>query len=130
MADGFDLFCEVSRGDRLPCPECGQTVKVQPLAFAESTCGRCRERNKEGRWPFGFFPLNDTLLQYLRMCDSTITDQRARVRQMDADNERLAQVTDSDYRARRQDILKEGLIHEQIPKVGFTKEWACLETTS
>ncbi len=124
VRDGYDLFCEVARGDRLPCPECGQEVKVAPLAFAEASCGRCRARNKEGRWTFGFFPLNDTLLQYLRSCDSTLTDQHGRVRAMDEENARREAIKEGDLTDERQAILKDGLIHEQIPKVGYTKDWA------
>ena len=123
-ADGFDLFLELTRGDRFPCPECGQELRVVPFQVAEATCSECRSRHRDGRWRVGFFPLNDALLQYLRLCDSTLTDQHARVRAMDADNARLDEVKDGDYRQNRQDILKDGLIHEQIPKVGYTKDWA------
>lgn len=117
---GFDLFCEVARGDRLPCPECGQLLKLTPFAFVEATCARCRDRQREGRWGVGFFPLNDSLLQYLRRCDTTLIDHRVLLRNLDEENARLEETREGDYTYQRQDILKEGIIHEQIPKVGWT----------
>lgn len=122
--DGYDLFLEVTRGDRMPCPECGHELHLTPLQIREAVCPRCRERERQGRWVMGFFPLNDSLLQYLRLCDSTLTDQHARVAALDEDNLRLDAVTEKDFTAKRQDILIDGLIHEQIPKVGYTKDWA------
>jgi len=64
IADGYDLLMEVAGGDRLPCPRCSATVKLPVQEMREAKCGRCRRTFRAVYWP-----LNDSLLQYLRYVD-------------------------------------------------------------
>lgn len=67
--DGYWRVMEVSPGDRRPCPTCGLTLKVPHLKFAEVTCTFCHVAGRDGRTMCGYFPLDESLLQYLRRTD-------------------------------------------------------------
>src|SRR5512133_3739880 len=41
--DGYALVCAVRDGDRMPCPTCGETLRVPILTFAETICPVCKK---------------------------------------------------------------------------------------
>lgn len=67
--DGYDFIVAIRRGDRMPCPHCGLTMKVAHLEMREASCEHCKVRGRDGRYPAVFYPLNHILIEHLRFID-------------------------------------------------------------
>ena len=67
--DGYWFICEVRPGTKMPCPSCKATLAVPVLEFAEVRCEQCISKGKDGRYPAGYFPLGEMLLEHLRRTD-------------------------------------------------------------
>lgn len=67
--DGYDLLFSVCSGDRMPCPQCGLTLRVPVMAVRETVCEHCKFHDKDGRYLAVYFPLGEALLEHLRLID-------------------------------------------------------------
>jgi len=67
--DGYLFVLAISVGDRKPCPRCGLTLHVPVKEFREISCDFCRIRGMEHKTSGGYFPLNDSLIDYLKSLD-------------------------------------------------------------
>lgn len=63
------LVCQVTPGDRIPCPECFLPLSVPHLRFKEVKCENCIRQGRDGRVTAGYFPLGTALLEHLRETD-------------------------------------------------------------
>lgn len=64
VKDGYMLWVEVAPGTTTPCPTCGGDMKAVPYEFTQVKCPVCGDKVATG-----FFPLNESLLDVLRMTD-------------------------------------------------------------
>jgi len=62
--DGYALVLTIAPGDREGCKHCSQTIKLPVFDFAETACPACGKLTRSCHWP-----LNDMLMQHLRMID-------------------------------------------------------------
>lgn len=67
--DGYLIVMAIRPGDRMPCPQCGLTIKVPVMQFGEAVCEYCRVKGYEGRHVASYWPLGDSLLDHLRKID-------------------------------------------------------------
>ena len=67
--DGYSFVMSVRAGDRMPCPKCGTDLKVPIMHTAEVRCGYCRMKGVDGRVKAAFYPLSETLIDYLKKID-------------------------------------------------------------
>lgn len=121
------LVCQVSPGDRIPCPECHLELPVPHLKFAEVTCGNCLRKGKDGRVTAGYFPLSNALLDHLRRTDPRRDAIRRLAAEADAANEKMLEEKSRQVRNDVQAITLEDFNKMfGIQSVGFTgkeKAW-------
>lgn len=67
--DGYAFVLAVQPREEMPCRGCGQLLGVPVRKFAEVRCEYCVYRGKDGRWGCGYFPLNESFIDYLRELD-------------------------------------------------------------
>ena len=53
----------------MPCPIDGTTLKVPVMETAEVKCDFCRMKGREGRFRAAYFPLSESLIDYLKKID-------------------------------------------------------------
>lgn len=88
--DGYAFVMSIRRGDRMPCPDCGFTLKVPVLHTAEVRCDYCRSRGRDGRHRAAYFPLDSELLfEHLRKIDPIRGYRDSLVRLADARNKAI-----------------------------------------
>jgi hypothetical protein len=75
--DGYWFVFAIRNGDRMACPACGLTIKVPVMEFKEAVCDHCRTKGRDGRYPAAFWPLNDRLIEHIRMIDPFRDDSAA-----------------------------------------------------
>lgn len=122
--DGYAFVMEVAAGDRVPCRGCGFPVKLPHLETREVPCGYCRARGHDRTVVGGYWPLGESLLDYLRASNPfrSTADRDAAERQArhaDAANAALLRKEDARADQHREDVLFDALLHT-IPKVGYT----------
>jgi len=97
--DGYDYVMSVRQGDRMPCPECGLTLKVPVRDTWQITCGYCKLKGRTTHVVAGFWPLDDTLIDHLRKIDpyrgaqkelTAVADQRNRLLLQAQENDAMA----------------------------------------
>jgi hypothetical protein len=64
--DGYAFVMAIRPGDRMPCPDCGLTLRVPVMQIAETTCDYCRYKGRYGRHSAAYFPLGDLLIEHLK----------------------------------------------------------------
>lgn len=68
--DGYAYVLSIAQGDRMCCPECQwKELRVPVKEFADIRCDFCASLGKQGRVVAGYFPLDDSLIQHLKMID-------------------------------------------------------------
>lgn len=76
--DGYWLVMEIQAGDRMPCKglvdahtnqRCGLTLSVPTRKTAEVVCQACKRKGRDGRQMACYWPLDECLLEYLRLGD-------------------------------------------------------------
>jgi hypothetical protein len=120
LKDGYFYVMSIRNGDRMPCPKCGGTLQVPLRQIRELSCGSCRTRGYEHRVSAGYFPLDDTLITYLRMIDPLRGASKELRNKIDKHN---ADFTD----AQRQKVLDQATAagHDDfnriagIPQIGY-----------
>ncbi len=98
LRDGYFYVMSVRNGDRMPCPRCAHTLKVPLRQIRELSCAPCRGRGVEHRVSAGYFPLDNSLIDYLKMIDPMRGASKEMRSKIDAHNEKFTQ-------AQRQAIL-------------------------
>jgi hypothetical protein len=82
LKDGYFYVMSIRNGDRMPCPKCHHTLKVPIREVRELKCGACEARGQDYRVIAGYYPLDDQLLNYLKMIDplrGASKEMRARI---------------------------------------------------
>jgi hypothetical protein len=68
--DGYAFVLSIRQGDRMPCPDCGFSLRVPVLRTEEVRCDYCRSRGRDGRHRAAYYPLDsEKLFEHLRMID-------------------------------------------------------------
>lgn len=67
--DGYMYVMTVRPGDRMRCPDCNSTLKVPIMRTAETICGYCKMKGRDGRHVAAYYPLGDTLIDHLKKID-------------------------------------------------------------
>lgn len=121
LRDGYFYVMSVRNGDRMPCPKCAYTLKVPLRAIKELSCPQCKLRGVEHRVSAGFFPLDNSLIDYLKMIDpmrGASRELRDKINKHNADFTRAQQqkVLDDAVAAGSDDFARIA----GIPSVGYT----------
>lgn len=70
LKDGYFYVMSIRNGTTMPCPKhCGTDLQVPVHEIRELSCPTCRAKGVEHRVSAGFYPLDDRLIDYLRMID-------------------------------------------------------------
>ena len=67
--DGYLYLFSVRPGTKMPCPRCRHELSVPVAKIQEISCASCKLHGREHRVIAGYFPLNDTLIDHLKMLD-------------------------------------------------------------
>ena len=116
--DGYDFVMAIRPGDRMPCPTCGQTLRVPIMETAEVSCGLCIGKNRDMRLFAAYFPLGETLIDYLRRIDP-LSDG---VRRQAADIDKARHQLEASKERAADGALHDGLVDaaiDQIPAWGY-----------
>lgn len=84
--DGYHYVLSIQPGTRMACPRCASELAVPVCEFREVTCAWCKLQGYEHRVSAGYFPLNDTLLEYLQRLDPEHEASRATRAHVDRHN--------------------------------------------
>lgn len=106
--DGYWFVMAIRPGAKAPCPviiekpvrdqegrilhpekRCGATVDVPIMQTAEAVCPVCRKAGRDGRSAMAYWPLNDSLIQYIRRIDAVLGHQENLKDELDARNDAL-----------------------------------------
>ena len=120
--DGYWFVLAIRPGDRMPCPGCGQTIKVPVLEFGEATCEWCQRHGKDGRYPAAYFPLDsDRLLEHIRRLDKIRGDHRVIIQMVEEAND-LRNKRFMNDKLNEVDAISEDQYKRlfNIPSVGYT----------
>lgn len=120
--DGYAYVLSVRPGDRMPCPTCGLELKVPAFQTTEVNCPRCSaKRNRPTGYTASYFPLGESLIDYLKSIDPERDGYKRRLRDMDNNNFKLEAIKEKDLASQRADILTDGLYYSpDFPKIGYT----------
>ena len=121
LRDGYFYVMSIRSGDRMPCPRCRYQLVVPVHEIKELSCERCKVAGLEHRVSAGFFPLDDTLITYLKAMDPLRGASRELRAKVDAHNERYTKaqrqaVLDRTYAAGADNFNRIA----GIPNVGYT----------
>jgi hypothetical protein len=116
--DGYAFVLAVRPGDRMACPHCHLTMKVPVREFREVICTHCQWKGRDGRYQACYWPLGDSLLEYLRKIDPLRDGPRRMADEAAAHNEQRDRIRDKDYAAGMHDVLMDAAL-SQIPKTGY-----------
>lgn len=128
LRDGYFYVMSVRSGDRMPCPRCQFQLTVPVREIRELSCPRCKAQGLEHRVAAGYFPLDDTLITYLKAMDPLRGASRELRAKVDAHNAAYTEsqrqaVLDKAYAAGADDFNRIA----GIPNVGYTGDapmWA------
>jgi hypothetical protein len=88
--DGYAFVLAIRPGDRMPCPDCGITIKVPVLQTAEAICSYCRYKGRDGRHAAAYYPLDsEKLFEHLRLLDPVRGYRTTLARLADAKNKQI-----------------------------------------
>lgn len=121
LRDGYLKVMSIRNGDRMPCPQCGFTLRVPIFETRLISCEYCRLKGYPHQFPAGFFELNDRLIEYLRSIDPLKGAARRNRDRVDSTNRRIERSHD-----RMSDNLLEDAVSDNfnqiagIPMTGYT----------
>lgn len=118
--DGYSKVMEVQAGTRSACTRCGWAYAVPHLRSAEVRCAQCADQIITA-----FFPIGETLLDYLKTLDPERVDQARRVKDEERRAEWLAKCEERSLAKDAGEAFRDSLI-EQIPAArlsGHTAMW-------
>lgn len=119
--DGYMFVMSVRTGDRMPCPECHLTLRVPVRDTWEITCGYCQLKGRRRSVVAGFWPLDDTLLDYLRKIDPLRGKQSEQAEEADRHNQFLLASQENDAMAPGYAAFDDNYNRlVGIPQVGYT----------
>lgn len=121
LRDGYLYLMSIQPGTRMPCPRCGLELKVPVRDIRQVSCQFCKARGNEHRVAAGYFPLDETLIDYLARLDPE-RDATKRLRnEVDAANERLMQAQRQRVLDASLDVMNDDFSRiAGIPSVGYT----------
>lgn len=67
--DGYLYLFSIRPGTKMPCPRCPNELDVPVAEIREISCSVCKLNGKEHRVIAGYFPLNECLIDHLKMLD-------------------------------------------------------------
>jgi hypothetical protein len=121
LRDGYIYLMSIRPGDRMPCPNCGLTLKVPVFETGLISCSYCQPRRYDHQHIAGYFELNDRLLEYLRALDPLKGGSRRNRNRVDQTN---ARVEKGQHRYAG-NVLEDAVFDQftsiaGIPSVGYT----------
>jgi hypothetical protein len=119
LKDGYARVMAVARGSVVPCSmKCGADLKLKIRETVEVVCDRCKLKGKKNGFIGGYFPLDDQLIEHLKMMDPTRSDQLRRVRAETEYANWLKKVQEESVHREAAAQYKDALL-DQLPKAGF-----------
>ncbi len=118
LRDGYFYVMSIRNGDRMPCPKCATTLKVPLRQIRELSCPNCKGRGVEHRVSAGYFPLDSTLIDYLKMIDPMRGASKEMRAKIDAHNDKFTA-------AQRQKVLDEAVAagHDDFNRIAGIPEF-------
>lgn len=122
--DGYGYLMSVRPGTRMPCPFCGLSMSVPIRETSDALCANCKSRSRRSHWVTGFWPLDETLLEYLRKLTRLDTLKRIQADEVHwaAEQRRDTESQDREDRAYGVDKVIESL--PTFRYSGKTSAWA------
>lgn len=94
--DGYHPVMTITPGDRMRCPSCNYELRVPVRDTHDIRCGFCMLQGRQTRVTAGFWPLDDSLIQHLRMIDPLLDHQTEVAEAADRHNRLLLKSQEED----------------------------------
>lgn len=94
--DGYHPVMTITPGDRMRCPYCHYELRVPVRDTHDIRCGFCTLQGRQTRVTAGFWPLDDSLIQHLRMIDPLLDHQTEVAEAADRHNRLLLKSQEED----------------------------------
>lgn len=120
--DGYALVLAIRPGDRMPCYRCRTDLKVPVFKAAEVICPTCSARaNRRVALKAAYWPLGESLLEYLRKIDPLTGGHQRLMAEMDRSNQALEAGRARDDQNYGEAVWRDHFTQVmQIPSVGYT----------
>ena len=122
--DGYAPVLTIQPGDRMACEFCNLSVKVPVREIAEVPCPWCLAKGRDARFVCTYWPLDETLIDYLKSIDPARRggrEMRRRLLGASTANEQLIEQRDRAATAEREAVGRYYFPQMfQIPSVGWT----------
>lgn len=120
--DGYAFVMALRPGPHVDCPTCGRLLKAPIRATAEVICPACQATgNKDARVMASYYPLDDSLLEYLHFISPECDGAKRAARDQDRSLELREQTLERDTQNTTHAGLKEDWKHMVgIQSVGYT----------
>lgn len=120
--DGYAFVLAVRPGDRMPCPRCRATLKVPVFEVGEVRCSTCSAReDRNVAYKAAYWPLGESLLEYLRKIDPLTGGIERVVGEADAYNRKREATQQRDLKNLGESAILDDYSQLMgIPMVGYT----------
>lgn len=119
--DGYLYILSIRPGTRMPCPRCGLELKVPVREIRELSCLYCKMQGREHHVPAGYFPLDDTLIDYLKQIDPERGASRRLRQQVERTNAGVQTAQEQAVMGHTTDAASDDFNRiAGIPSVGYT----------
>lgn len=82
--DGYVWILSFKQGTQFDCPRCGLTLKAPSRATEMVSCGHCRAKGYEHRWVASHWPMDETLIDYLKELERNIDGRSETIKRQNA----------------------------------------------
>lgn len=120
--DGYAFVMAVRPGDRMPCPTCGDILRVPVMYSGVTQCPRCtRLKGRDIYHNAAYFPLGENLIDHLKSIDPLGDHLRNRLKDIDKNNTALDATKERDFHNYSEGVIKDYFWSSvNFPKVGYT----------
>lgn len=118
MRDGYAQVMLVAPGTSMPCPACARPLTLAPLDIVEIRCAHCASQRHDVSLLGGYFPLDEVLLDHLKLIDPERGDLPERVAREEAAALRATRLQEEAGQREASAQLKDALL-DQLPTAGF-----------
>jgi len=89
LAEGYKLLMTVAPRETIRCARCNYTLEVPKLETREITCLQCKLSGLRGKVFAGYYPLNSSLIHYLKSIDPLRDNNESNASKMVEYNENI-----------------------------------------
>lgn len=82
--DGYVWIMSFKQGTKFDCPKCGLTLKAKTRETEMVSCAHCKSKGYEHRWVASHWPMDECLIDHLKMLEKESDDVGNRIKKQNA----------------------------------------------